>query len=148
MRRAVPCMTALAARQQRQLPQQSAAAGQSGVVNRRIHHLYLLSGSGVLMGWPMPPPGPVGAASCCAPAPAPPPDGWPWSSRGREPLPEIVSVSSWPGCTFLASKVCRFGSWGTDWNPGPLYEMLLGSRNATLSVCINGCGLNVYDPED
>src|ERR1700744_4254716 len=51
----------------------------------RIHHLYLLSGSGWLIGSPMPPPGPLFCAACAPPPAAPAPPCWP--SRGIEPSP-------------------------------------------------------------
>src|SRR6185503_6865311 len=46
----------------------AAAAAKTSASPPRIHHLYLLSGSGVLMGSPMPPPGwPPGCVPACGP---------------------------------------------------------------------------------
>ena len=84
----------------------AAAAAIRRITSVTMYHLYFVNGSGVAIGAPRPPPGPdPGApASGCWPACAP------CSSRGIDPVPEMVNSTSLPGTAFLATNVWMVGS--------------------------------------
>src|SRR5450631_101829 len=112
----------------------------------RIHHLYFESGSGVLIGFPMPPPGWLPG---CPPASACEPLAAPCASRGIEPVPETANSISLPGTAFLMRKVWIPGSSCTDLNGAPepgVKVMLLGISTATLSAGKVITDLKVYLP--
>src|SRR6266571_4613390 len=112
-----------------------AASTSRNVRPPRIHHLYLVSGSGVAMGLPMPPPG-VGLGALDS-VWAPPPAIMPWGLipgccwfRGICPSPETVNEMDCPGRTFLAMLVVTRGSSCTFWKSAPevlAKFMLLGT---------------------
>jgi len=79
------------------IPAGSAAAAIRRITSVTMYHLYFVSGSGVLMGLAIPPPGcDPGAPASWLPCPPP-------SSRGIDPVPETVNSSGLPGTTFLAT---------------------------------------------
>src|ERR1035437_2134728 len=124
----------------------AAAAVSSRASAPRIHHLYFDGGSGVLMGFPMPPPGWLPG---CAPVSACEPLAAPCASRGIDPVPETVNSISLPGTAFLIRKVWIPGSSCTDLKGAPepaVKVMLLGRSTATLSAGMVITDLKLYLP--
>src|SRR6478609_10685439 len=114
----------------------------------RIHHLYLLRGSGVSMGLPRPPPGRLSSALAGAPG-CPLPACAVCTSRGNAPEPETEKPSAWVVLTFFATNVCALMSslicvYGVDGSAAKV--MLLGTMTTTLSAVPASLGANFAEP--